>query len=95
MEIGRTKEGLDVWHWAWIIEEGHKEDSISEEGVMIMIEFGRSPKYQCNGKYTWKVIFTLSIAIKFQYEFVKSYKKKTCEHPLNHIQQKQKSCEDE
>jgi hypothetical protein len=62
---------------------------------MIVIEFGGSPKYQCNGKHTWKVIFTFSIAIKFQYEFVKSYQTKTCEHPLNHIQQKQKSCEDE
>ena len=48
-----------------IIEEGIKEDFISEEGVMIVIEFGGSPKYQCNGKQTWKVTFTFSIAIKF------------------------------
>jgi hypothetical protein len=48
-----------------LIEEGLKAKSIGEEGVMIVIEFGGSPKYQCNGKQTWKVTFTFSIAIKF------------------------------
>ena len=40
-----------------LIEEGLKAESIGEEGVMIVIEFGGSPKYQCNGETYMEVHF--------------------------------------